>query len=92
MARHHQKHDQHPKQVTAAGSSVDHKRYELVDLLRQCDFDLPESPEIVLWRDAPAVGAEVVSNSGRLSHFRMPVCDCRQHDSRCCACRTRHEL
>ena len=65
MARHHQKHDQNPKQVTSAGSSVDHKRYKLVDLLRQCDFGLPESPEIVLWRDAPAVGAEVVTDGAR---------------------------
>lgn len=65
MARHHQKHDQHSEQVTSAGSSVGHKRYKLVDLLRQCDFDLPESPEIVLWRDAPAVGAEVVAEVAR---------------------------
>jgi hypothetical protein len=63
MARHHQKHDQHPKQITSARSSVDHKRYKLVDLLRQCDFGLPESAEIVLWRDAPAVGAEVVKEA-----------------------------
>jgi hypothetical protein len=60
MARHNQKHDEHPKEVTPARSSVDHKRYKLVDLLRQCDFGLPESPEILPWRDAPAVGAEVV--------------------------------
>jgi hypothetical protein len=65
MARHHQNHDQHSEQVTSARSSVDHKRYKLVDLMKQCDFDLPESPEIVLWRDAPAVGAEVVPEVGR---------------------------
>ncbi len=65
MARHHQKNDQYPQLVTSAGSSVGHKRYKLVDLLRQCDFDLPESPEIVLWRDAPEVGAEVVVEAAR---------------------------
>lgn len=65
MARHHQKHDQHLRQVTSAGSSVDLKRYKLVDLLRQCDFGLPESPEIVLWRDVPAIGAEVVADGTR---------------------------
>jgi hypothetical protein len=63
MAR-DQNHDQHSGQVTSTRSSV-HKRYKLVDLLKQCDFDLPESPEIVLWRDAPAVGAEVVPEVGR---------------------------
>ena len=65
MARHHQEHEQHPEQVTSAGSSVGHKRYKLSDLLRQCDFDLPESPEIVDWRDAPEVGAEVVAEVAR---------------------------
>lgn len=61
MARQHQKHDQHPKQITSTRSLVDHKRYKLVDLIQQCDFGLPESPEIALWRDVPDVGAEVVT-------------------------------
>lgn len=61
MARHHQKHDQHSMQITSARSSVDYKRYKLVDLLQQCDFGVPESPEIALWRDVPAVGAEVIT-------------------------------
>lgn len=65
MARYHQEHDQHPEQVTSAGSSIGHKRYQLADLLRQCDFDLPESPEIVLWRDAPEVGAEALVEVAR---------------------------
>ena len=65
MVRHHQKHDQHPKQITSARSSVDHKRYKLVELLQKCDFGLPESPEIAFWRDAPAVGAEVVTKVTR---------------------------
>jgi hypothetical protein len=28
----------------------------LGDLIQQCDFNLPKSPEIVLWRDTPAAG------------------------------------
>jgi antitoxin component of MazEF toxin-antitoxin module len=60
MARYHQKHHQHSEQATSARSTASHKRYRLADLIQQCDFNLPESPEIVLWRDAPAVGAEVV--------------------------------
>ncbi|MND30270.1 hypothetical protein D3C77_99890 [compost metagenome] len=65
MARHHQKNNQYPQLVTPTESSVGRKRYKLVDLLRQCDFNLPESAEIVLWRDAPEVGVEVVVEAAR---------------------------
>jgi antitoxin ChpS len=34
-------------------------RYTLEDLMRQCDFSAPESPELLAWNAMPPVGREL---------------------------------
>jgi len=36
------------------------KKYTLQELLDQCDFSIPPSPEDREWIDAPAVGREII--------------------------------
>lgn len=34
-------------------------RYQLADLMAQCNLNAPESPELAAWNSMPAVGREV---------------------------------